>query len=244
MKIVEAVWEQRNLSENAFEVTLTPNDTIAAFQEAEKDMLKKGATYIVVKTPVGIPEFIFGLPKIGYIMVETAFHMVLKKQDYTIPPYLARLDRNISVAHVTDPAHVERILSEIKEGIIITDRISLDPAFTDEQAANRFVNWSRDLLKTNRLLEMSISGKPFGFGMYQGIDAKTAYLNFSGVFHTYKDKGLGLLMLKKFYEVVWSEGFEIMKWTIVSNNPRVLRANLAFGVDIESMNYTFISHKC
>lgn len=243
MKIVEAVWEKRNIGQHAFEVTLTQEDTLQDFIEADELITRQGATYVAVKTPVAMPEFIFGLPDLGYIMVETAFHMMLKKQTYRVPPYLERLDRNVTVREVTNQEDAERILDEIKEGVIITDRISLDPTFTPELAANRFVNWSRDLLEGNTLVEMSISGKPFGFGMFQGVDEKVAYLNFSGVFNAYKDKGLGLLMLKKFFEVVWNKGFETMQWTIVSNNPRVLRANLAFGADIESLNYTFVSHK-
>lgn len=243
MKIIEAFWEQRNLGVKAFEIVITSENRFEDFVAAEKDILAKNAEYIVVKIPVNLREFIWGLPNIGYTFIETAFFIRLHKDKYVVPPFVARLDRSVDTNQVNEGDAVEKVLARINDNVFNTDRISMDPDFTVEQAANRYLCWSRDMLNNGaELYNVAIKDKDIGFFIVKRIDKKTAYAVLTGLYPEYRGTGLGVLLAKKCIDTVWNLGFIKIETSVASNNLDIIRIDQAFGYEIGDVAYVYVKH--
>ncbi len=243
MKVTHAVWEQKNLGVNAYEIRLENEDDWETFLQAKSEVTEQGCEYLVVKTPVGIPKFLFQLQQAGLSFVETEFHVSLKKSEYHFPSFLNRFDRDCTVQRVTDPQALQKAYDKIRQGVFSTDRISMDPAFGPEKAANRYANWTEQMIEKGDLyFEICLKGEPFAFFTMHGFDASTAQPTLMGTYPDYLDKGLGVVVQKKCLDTAFELGYTHLKSIIVSNNPKVVRTNLMFGIIIEEMYYTYVMH--
>lgn len=190
-----------------------------------------------------MPAFIWGLPKREYSFIETAFQIVLPKEKYVVPPFVARLDRGVSVSLVTVPTEVDAVLAHIKENIFDTDRVSIDPFFTGEQSAHRYFSWTQDMIHSNcGLYTVAIKGHDIGFFIIKQINETTAYPVLTGLYPAYKGKGVGSLLLKKCIDTVWDRGFGRIESWIVSNNWEILKVDQAFGFTIAALQYVYVKH--
>lgn len=243
LKIIDAVWEVRNLGVRTFEIGIDTDDKPDEFISAEKDVLTKGAEYIIVKTPVNMPEFIWGLPKLGYTFAEMGFFISLNKKEYIVPPFIERLDRGINVTYITSEADIEDILSKYKGNIFDTDRISIDPFFSKGLSARRYLFWTKDMFNQGcKLFNVVIKDKDIGFYIIKPIDEKTAYPVLAGLYPEYKQKGLGALLIKRCIETVWELGFDKIDTSVVSNNINIIKVNLAFGFKVDNFKYVYVKH--
>lgn len=243
MEIINAIWEKRNLGVHSFEIQIDDNDSFDEFISKEKEVLEQRAEYIVVRIPVNIADFIWKLPQLGYTFVETDFTIGLKKNNYKVPPFIARLDRNIDVIQITEKYEIENLLTKFKENLFDTDRISIDPFFSKELSSNRYLYWTQDMLTQGcKLFEISIKGKRIGFFIVKQIDEKTAYPVLAGLYSEFKNKGLGSLLIKKCVETIWELGFEKISTTVVSNNLSIIKVDLCLSFEIEKLSYVYVKH--
>lgn len=243
MKVTDAVWETRNLGVRTFEIMIEQGDTIDNFVHIHSELLKKEAQYIVIKMPSNKNDFLYMLPKYGYTFVETIFYTSLKVKNYQVPKALEQMDRNFTLTEVIDNTHLERVLSEVEKGIFDTDRISMDPNFSKEQSARRYVNWIRDMTKARDcIFEVNLSNQPFGFFTLKQIDQDRVYPVLLGCYEEYKDKGLGALLVKKCNDYIWSLGYKEITTCLSSNNINIFKCNLLFGTQISSIYYTFVKY--
>ena len=164
MKTTHAVWERENIGVDAWEIALDAQDTIEALAEEERHIIAEGAEYIVLKSPVNCPQLLFGLTGLGYTFVETVFHVEIRRKDYHMPETIARFDRGLTVVERTDPENQARIDRIIRSGIFISDRVSIDPAFSVKLGGQRYANWLRSMVqKGGHLYEVLQGEKPIGF---------------------------------------------------------------------------------
>lgn len=243
MKIIDAVWEKRNLGVHAFEVQVEGKDSFEEFIREEKEALDQGAEYIVVKAPVNLPDFLWKLPEADYTFIEADLSISLQKKNYEIPPFIARLDRNVEVVQVTNKIEIEKLLSKYKDNLFDTDRISIDPHFSKDLSANRYLCWTQDMLdKGCKLFEICIKDKKVGFFIVKQMNEKVAYPVLAGMYSEYKGKGLGALLIKKCIETIWELGYEKINTSVVSNNLSIIKIHLCFGFEINDLFYTYVKH--
>ncbi len=243
MNTVHAVWEQTNLGVNTWETSLTEADDLAAYAQAEREMIAQGAQYLVVKTPVNHAPFLFGLPKLGYAYVETLFHVSIRREEYQMPQTIARFDRGLSVAERTDPAQWEPVFERIRAGVFKSDRVSIDPAFTQAQAGNRYANWLAQMLGAGcRLFETLRDGQPLGFFVIRRVDADTVDPVLMGMYDEANDRGMGALLHKKTLDTCFTMDCKRLTSTIVSNNAKVLRVYVNAGATLTDTLYTYVRH--
>ena len=243
MKIIHAVWEQANLGVDAYETLLTEEDTPEAYATAEQELIRSGAEYLVVKTPVNCPALLFGLPALGYVNVETVFHVAIKRGDYSMPASIARFDRGLSVAERSTEAERERIYALIRDGVFKSDRVSVDPAFTLAQSGNRYANWLRQMLdRGGKLFEVMQGAKPIGFFVIARVDEQTADPVLMGLYDEANDRGMGALLHKKTLDTCFEQECTRLTSTIVSNNAKVLRVYTNAGASITDTQYTYVKH--
>ena len=243
MKIVHATWEQTNLGVNAYETILTESDTLAAYAEAEQELLAEGAEYLVVKTPVNCPAFLFGLPELGYANIETVFHVAIRRDEYHMPASIARFDRGLSVCELLQKADQDRVCAFIRSGVFKSDRVSVDPAFSSAQAGNRYANWLGQMLaRGGKLFEVSQGDKPIGFFVIMRVDEQTVDPVLMGLYDEANDRGMGALLHKKTLDTCFTQVCARLTSTIVSNNAKVLRVYTNAGASITDTLYTYVKH--
>jgi len=127
VKIVHTTFEQANLGVDAYEIAVEAADTPEGFAVEEQKLIAEGAEYLVIKTPVNRPDWLFALPRMGYTFVETVFHVAIKRSEYHMPPEIARFDRGLTVLERTSEWDRERVYGRIRSGVFKSDRVSIDP---------------------------------------------------------------------------------------------------------------------
>lgn len=243
MKIIRATWELDNLGVNAFETRLDADDPLEAYRDAEQTMIADGAEYLVVKTPVNCPAFLFGLPKLGYTLVETVFHVTIRRSEYHIPAAIARFDRGLTVVQRTAEADRARVYALIRAGVFKSDRVSIDPGFTLAQSGNRYANWlSQMLSQGGQLFEVLQGEKPIGFFVITRVDEQTVDPVLMGLYDEENDRGMGALLHKKTLDTCFEQPCTRLTSTIVSNNAKVLRVYVNAGATIFDTEYTYVKH--
>jgi hypothetical protein len=243
MEILPAIWEKRNLGRSAYEITLSSNDHFEDFLQQEERLQAAGGNYFVVKVPVNRPEFLAKLPTAHYYFVETSFNLSLKRENYSCPSYLQRIDRNLYVKAIETWTDRNRIYQEIAKGIFSSDRIALDPHFSREIANTRYELWIEDMQQQGaKIFEVYSKETAIGFFVVKRLDECRVRGILSGAYLCYQRSGFGALVLKKLCETVWEFGVNWYYAVVVSNNIEALRANLVFGATIESASYTFVKH--
>ncbi len=247
MKTIDAAWELENLGVRAFEILLDAEDTPKALEQEEKRLMAQGAQYLVVKTPVNCPSLLFGLPALGYAFVETVFHVSIRRDDYRMPATIARFDRGLAVVERTDEANLQRIYGLIRQGIFLSDRVSIDPAFTLAQSGNRYANWLRGMVaRGGKVYEVVQEGKPgdkpLGFFVICRVDERVVDPVLMGLYDEQNDRGMGALLHKKTLDTCFTWDCKELRSTIVSNNAKVLRVYVNAGATIADTLYTYVKH--
>ncbi len=243
MEIIDAYWEERNLGVKSYEVILSQEDTMEDFILQEKRLIENGAKFIVVKSPVNVPDFIFALPSTGYLFIETAFSLVLKKNNFKCPTYIARRDHDFKTRKLQTPDIIQRVYDEIAKGIFNSDRIALDKHFSQHIANNRYINWIKDLIAQGHdIHEVYYNGDPVGFFVFKKLDDKKIKGILTGIYEKYLTSGFGAVIMNKLCNTVWTLGCSSFYVNVVSNNLKALRTNLLFGFEIENISYHYVKH--
>lgn len=240
MKVVDAAWEKRNLGVSCYEFHIDHKDSM----EEVKEICKKAGErqYMVVRIPSNRSDLVSFFQKEGYEFMESAFTLEHKLNDITMPPRLLSICRKCAWEKMTK--NDMQILSrEIYKNIFQTDRISIDPEFTREQAARRYDLWAKDLIRKGHIpYKVMFAGEPVGFflnremddGIYDGLLAGT-YSGFEGT-------GMGYCIQ---YAGIWSakeKGARGYIGHISGNNPSVLKILLSIGFQMKEIAYIFIKH--
>lgn len=243
MQTLHATWELENLGVEAYELTLEALDAPEAVAAEEARLLAQGAQYLVLKTPVNCQALLFGLPKLGYTYVETVFHVAIKRSEYHMPSAIARFDRGLTVLERRGAQELERVFALIRSGVFVSDRVSIDPAFSVAQGGNRYANWLAAMLERGgQLYEVLNQERPIGFFVIVRKDENTIDPVLMGLYDEQNDRGMGALLHKKTLDTCFTHDCKRLTSTIVSNNAKVLRVYVNAGATITDTLYTYVKH--
>ncbi|MEG1359340.1 MAG: hypothetical protein RSE23_06700 [Clostridia bacterium] len=243
MQTLHATWELENLGVEAYELTLEALDAPEAVAAEEARLAAQGAQYLVLKTPVNCQALLFGLPKLGYTYVETVFHVAIKRSEYHMPSAIARFDRGLTVLERRGAQELERVFALIRSGVFVSDRVSIDPAFSVAQGGNRYANWLAAMLERGgQLYEVLNQERPIGFFVIVRKDENTVDPVLMGLYDEQNDRGMGALLHKKTLDTCFTHDCKRLTSTIVSNNAKVLRVYVNAGATITDTLYTYVKH--
>ena len=242
MKIIDAIWEKRNLGVDVLEINCSAQDTV----EELGDVLESIQTpYSVVKIPTGCISLLMKSQQYGYQFIETSFHYEASLKKIVTPSIIDRFMRNVYFAPASESLK-ERALDEIKEGLIFsTDRVALDPRFSPKISGIRYYNWCIDALGAGADMEVAyFNGEPVAYNISQ-LDKNrngVVYGILGGMFSESINKGLGFLLVSCEKECCHHLGGRICAGATSSNNLQSLRLHMHFGFDITSSDYVLIKH--
>lgn len=247
MRVVDAVWELRNLGKRTIEVTLekkdfsrTPEKVYADIEDAEKT---HQAEYTVVKMKTGHPQVGWELQKNGFWHVETqiiirALHDDMKQAVEKYEPFYINVEQQ-EVSSYEDIAFIQK---EIEKGIFLTDRIALDPVFGSAVANRRYANWVRDEFERGRhVVYTLVDGKRVAFTVYREEGLFHCGL-LTGIFLDYASNNYGGALLYGGSADMVNKGISVVEGAVSSNNPVIFSLHEMFGYRLKSMLDVYTRH--
>ena len=250
MKVVDAVWEIKNLGKKTIELILEDSDFVKTPEEIYKTTdelrLQYAAEYTVIKMKGGVDDSLFvgnEFVKNGFVKIETQFHIKAVKRDIEFAAQRYRnFFRDTAVQPAIDKAAQEHIFSEIRKGIFFKDRISLDPEFGTEIANNRYANWTEtEVQRGSSLYYVIFKGEKIGFSLRR-YEKFSAFGLLSGLFNDYKNLNIGgHIFFAELYEDV-KKGYKFFYGDVSSNNLTAFRLNEMFGYRLENFYEVYVRH--
>ena len=244
MNIRDCYWELKNLGVTVAEIEIENTDV---FDLDSIVNVEDQYQYIVVKVPMGKPEFNFNLMRLGYTMIETQLNISKKYKDFNFEDRLVRsVYPHATSQQISTQDELEEILSNITPDMYSTDRIYLDKRFSHECSSNRYKNWIRTEFenKTAIIKKSFYDDVNVGYSMARVCDNGTRIGLLGGIYEKYQTMGLGILTtgLSFISAHKEKEPFKMMKTAVSSNNPPVWQLYNYLGFKIDKMAYVFVKH--
>lgn len=241
MKIIDAVWEKRNLGVITKEIDLDISDTPADLEQLHELDFE----YAVVRVPAGCIDLMFKLEDMGYRYIETMLNVQhdLRNIDATFNRITKRVADSITYTEMNEK-ELSELWKQLSQGIFTTDRISLDPAFAPGKSANRYIGWIGDEISCDsKAYICSLEGKQFGYFISKLYAEKVCYIVNIGLYKEYENSGIGVCLVNASIRQAIEAGAKIVVGgSISSNNIPAIKANLAAGYRIVSAQYIYIKH--
>lgn len=239
MRIIDAVWEKRNIGCNTKEVLIEQNDSEDEIREVLSHL---DAEYVVVKIPVGEVKSMFAVEKIGFRFVETIIGATHDLKALELSGLSKRIDESVQYK-LMNQDDLEQLFLEIENGLFETDRISLDPYFTKEQSANRYIGWIKDeLLKSSEIFKLIYKNESIGFFTFKEIEPDVYYPFLAGMYKNYQNNALSTVFNYKPLLEAKKRGAKMVSTYISSNNPKVVRLHIVNGYQFGRMEYVYVKH--
>ena len=157
-----------------------------------------------------------------------------------LSPLMERLCRKIDFEEMRD---FDFLNSNIKKQMFTTDRVSLDPFFSEEQAAERYIGWMKDERDRGSIVFNYIYKETaIGFSCMRGNEKGEYYPVLGGLYPNDKPIPLGTAILYKQLEIVRSLGGNSLYTYISSNNLPVFKAYSRCGYSFDDIHYVFVRH--
>ena len=239
MKIIDAVWELRNMGVVTKEIHVEDTDT----NESVKTVLKElNCAYSVVKTPVARIGLYQILTELGYVFAEVSIGIVQNLNEINYSSEVIR--RMCSCLDFIKTRDLTRIDENIKKGMFTSDRVALDPYFSMEQAANRYVGWMGDELnRGSQFFEYLYKDVPIGFLCLKEKARNEYYSVLGGLYPSGNIAPFGMALLYKQLEIAKSLGGRVFTTNISSNNITAVKAYSVCGFNFTSFSNVFIKHR-
>ncbi len=237
MKIIDAVWEKRNLGVDCHEVIFEREDSLSDL--AKLDSLQ--SNYQVIKIPLDRSDLIFEVQKNNFTFVETLFSST---HDLTLPTLSPPLNRlcNVIDCREVDKFALNNIQKKILSGIFKTDRIALDPHFGIEKSAQRYLGWLSDEVNFGSLVyELTYNNRPVGFFVMKHEEG-VFFARIGGVYSYPNVLGLGVVLNHCEIVIAKNLGGHVLHGAFSSNNPSVFNINNILGYKSKAEFNVFVRH--
>ena len=244
MKVIDCYWELDNLGKKVAEVVIDSHD---AFDRAEFLRIIDGYQYVVVKVPMNMMNFNFGLSALGFTMIETQINVSKRYKDFDFNDRLVKhVYPHVNTERIKSRDELEEIISQITPDMFSTDRIYLDPHFPHNASSKRYINWMRsDYEKGNAIIVKTYyDDLNVGFGFDHIDENGTRHGVLGGIFEKYQDMGLGIMTAGMAFMMAKKKNspLNVFRTSISSNNPNVWQFYDYLGFKIDKMNYVYVKH--
>jgi L-amino acid N-acyltransferase YncA len=119
--------------------------------------------------------------------------------------------------------------------------VYLDPNFTPERAAGRYVNWMHDELERGGSVhELRVRQVGMGFFVFREDTERTGYSVLSGLYEASTSPGLGSVLLYRILAHARDRGLRRLSSHISTNNPAVVKTHVAQGFTIDDIHYVYV----
>lgn len=241
MKAVNCFWEERNIGKKTIEISIERED---CFEREVIEHQILGYEYAVVKVPMNMPSFNFGLSILGFSCIESQMKVGISLKDFDFAK-VAHFYPVVSYKIVDNQEDFASVLSCIEPGMFSTDRISLDLNYGVKVGCQRYINWltAEYENKKSKLVKVLKNGEHVGFMLIR-MEGDTIELLLNGLYKPYQGKGLGLITPASPMMFVKKNSLQIAKeiTNISSNNIPVVKLYNRLQFQLLSQTYVFVKH--
>lgn len=238
MRVVDAYWDTKSLGKKTFELSV---DELDSLEDIQNTLQRLDAEYLVVKVSSGSSEVSMKLQEMGFYFIEEQITMEHDLHEVNRNSVLQRMYDSMSYS-IMDDAEFDTLLSEVKDGLFSTDRISLDPQLGMHYAVKRYVNWIKQLRESKAYLyALKYKDDLEGFVIIKETNDERIYESvLGGAFKKYRNSGLGLV--QKEQDIVKKLGGKKLYTTVSSNNVSQVKALVTNGYIPMKITRVFIRH--
>jgi GNAT superfamily N-acetyltransferase len=237
MIFTDAFWDTRNLGVRTAELKFDANETVPV---DEIGRAIEGYEYIVAKVPQQSPLTLKLMQDAGFTFSECQINFRHDLQD--LPELQVLPTGSIMTHRLTRNKDV--ILEQVGNGLFNSDRVFLDPAFSQETAAQRYVHWIEDELERgNPLFDVLVDDELVGFFAYKEPEEHVSYPYLIGLFPEARGRGLGKALVIESLIASKEHGCTASSTHVSSNNPPIIRCQESVGSRIAAMDYVFVKHQ-
>ena len=241
MKIVDCIWELKNLDKRTVEISVGKEDIF------NRDIIEQSISnyeYAVVKVPMDMPSFNIGLSNMGFVCIETQMNVGINLHDFDFSK-VEHLYSDTSYELINNDDDFTSVVSNLLPGMFSTDRISLDSQFGEAIACRRYINWltSEYESKRSQLIKVIYKNEHIGFMLIK-IDGDTIDLILNGLYKQYQGKGLGILTPASPMMYIKKNSLNIAQevTSISSNNIPVVKLYNRLNFQLLQQTYVFVKH--
>lgn len=239
MKVVDAVWERRNLGVSCVEVAIETSDTAAGVKNG---LARLATQYLVVKVPAGRSDVMFCLSEMGCSFIEANIHITRKIAHLELSGIQKRLAASVSYAPMQG-GDMQVLWDELRNGMHDTDRIYLDSHFTKEQAANRYIGWIQDeVARGSDVYKLIYKDQSIGYFTMKSLGDGVYYPFLAGMYQSHRNSGLGFNIIYKPMCEIGARGGTSVSTHISTNNGRAVRLHVSMGFRFDEITYVYIKH--
>ena len=240
MQIIDAYWEERNLGVSCYEIKTGFRDSLEEIKEQYEEL--KERQYMVVKVPSSRPDIIPFFQQREFAFCETAITLEHNLRSIDVPKRLEKIFEKCRWVRMVEE-DIGFLHDQVYKNVFKTDRVYMDPMFTEEQAARRYDCWIQDLIHDDNIpYKVMFQDETVGFflnkevkaGVYDGLLAAT-YSNYEGT-------GMGYCIQYAGLKSAMDRGASKYIGHVSANNPTVLKMLLSIGFSVKEMEYVFIKH--
>ena len=239
MKIIDAIWEKRNLGVTTNEVIFESKDSIESFLD-NKDFIEN-KEYIVLKVPFNKNEITSCIQDQGYKYIESMITVRCNYCDFKLPEKYNKLASRVYSCKMNEN-DLDKLYKEIDRGLFKTDRIYLDDYFSHKLAAQRYNFWIKDNVEKGiSPYCVFYNDKQIGFFLDEKKEDNIYYGILGGVYNGFESLGL-LIMMEEFVNRK-NVGAKAFISHVSSNNLSIIKIYETFGFQMTELYYVFIKHK-
>lgn len=240
MRVIDAFWEKRNLGKTTTEIIVDECDDAKFVEQAINEI---DSEYIVIKVPAGKIDVMWKLEDLGFKYIETAIHVENDLKHLELDGILKRIDDGIKYEKMNDK-EIQQMFCEIRKGIFNTDRVYLDPFFSEDIASNRYILWiSDEIEKGTEIYKYIYNNQVVGFFSFKMIDEGIFYPFLAGIYKDYQSSPLGMVYLYKPLLEAKKRDAKCVSTYISTNNANAVRMHVRFGFTFKEMVNVYVRHK-
>ena len=238
MTIINAFWDTRNLGVETVEVKVDTSDPI---NDISNSISKLKAKYQVIRAPVNRLDIYSLLHSLNFTFIEAMYHIYFDFERFEIK--WGDYDKYVSYRECIDKDDIEFIYATIRKGMYKNDRISLDPYFNKETAAERYVNMIKDKLELGaKVCSIVHQDNDIGFFGVCEKDEKVYDYFLTGIYPSYQGMGFGSNAYTQALAYMKSKGGKLAYGSVSANNPGSFLVNTRSGFMLDFIEYIFIRH--
>jgi hypothetical protein len=138
---------------------------------------------------------------------------------------------------------LQELWSEIRDGMYDTDRVSLDPHFTREQASNRYIWWIQDeMARGSDVYKLIFKDQSIGYFTMKNLGDGVYYPFLAGMYRSHRTSGLGFTIAYKPLCEIAARGGTSVSTYISTNNDSAVRLHASLGFRFEEITYVYTRH--
>ena len=242
MKIVDAVWEERNLGKKCKEIYIEKGDDA---QSVLKNLSNISEELQLLFLPIERSEYLLLLPKYGFHYIESNFDLI-KRCSMDISPLHEKILNKVCSRQLKE-SEIEHFLCRLRTDFFFEkDKISIDYHFSQQASANR--NYWRliDYLEENidiQIYDVLYERKSIGYFILKILDKENIEVYLSGLYPDCRETNLGICIMGEETRKVFQLGAKFITLGVSLNNITSLKVYLSLGYEIKKVTNIFVKHE-